>query len=318
MGLASRVAGRGAWCALALALVMGFSAGCHKNNAKKAQPEQGQKTFSSPAEAGKALADAAASDNQQQVLDVLGSSLRSSIYTGDAAQDKTELSNFAASYARVNRWRQLENGNQLLLVGPANTAFPVPLSQDGKNQWFFNGAAGALELQVRRIGRNELAVIDVMASLVDAQQEYYNQAHDGTKQYARKFISDAGQENGLYWPATPGKPKSPVGPLVAYASEQGMKLDFKLHKPFHGYYYGILVTQGVWANGGLRDYVRSGQMTRGFGFIAWPAEYGKSGINTFITNADRLVYQRDLEDNTSKQAPFTTQFSPDGWTRVEQ
>jgi hypothetical protein len=306
------------WLGLAVVLLTISTTGCHKKEKKVGHAEPGQKTFASPAEAGKALDAAAKSDNQQQVLEVLGSSLKDLIYGADAAQDKTEMANFAAAYDRMNRWRKLEGGSEILLVGVTNTAFPVPLAQDANGQWFFDSAAGALELQVRRIGRNELAVIDIMASLADAQNEYFNQAHNGTKQYSRKMISTPGQQDGLYWPSAGGKEKSPIGPLLAYASEQGLKLDPKLHKPFHGYYYGILVTQGIWANGGLRDYSRGGVMTRGFGFIAWPADYGKSGVNSFITNGDRLVYQRDLAQNTNKQAPFTTQFSPDGWLRVEQ
>ncbi|HUK43143.1 MAG TPA: DUF2950 family protein [Candidatus Bathyarchaeia archaeon] len=291
---------------------------CHRKSTA-GQAAEGQQTYASPDEAAKALAQAAATDDRQQLQQLFGPAAKDILYSGDAAQDKADMADFAAAYAQMNRFRKLQNGSQLLLVGATNTAFPVPLREDRKARWYFDVPAGATELQVRRIGRNELAAIDIMASLADAQEEYFNQAHEGEKQYARKFISDPGKQNGLYWPEEPGKPKSPVGPLLAYATELGAQLKPSLHKPFHGYYFGILNTQGAFANGGLKDYMREGKMTRGFGFIAWPAEYGKSGTMSFIVNGDRIVYQKDLGTTTKDQAPFTTQFSPDSsWLRVEQ
>jgi len=304
---------------IALVMLAVAMTSCHGKKSNAGEAAAGQQTFASPAEAGKALVDAARSDNQQQMLAIFGPNSKDILYSADAAQDKADMANFAAAYDRMNRWRKLDNGNQLLLVGATNTAFAVPLRIDRKNQWYFDTPEGATELMVRRIGRNELAVIDIMASLADAQEEYYTQAHGGEKQFARHFISDPGKENGLYWPAEAGKPRSPVGPLIAYASEQGSKLQPSLHKPFHGYYYGILDTQGFFANGGLKDYVRQGVMNRGFGFIAWPAEYGKTGVMTFIVNRDRLIYQRDMGQTTKDQAPFMTKFDPEGgWLQVEQ
>ena len=297
-------------------LVVALSlAGCHRNKSTAGQAAPGQKTFASPEDAGKALAAAARSGDEQQMSEVFGPEARSILYSGDAAQDKADMSDFAAAYQQMNRYRRLENGNEILIVGATNTAFAVPLRTDGKGQWYFDIPAGATELAVRRIGRNELATIDVMAALADAQEDYYNQSHEGLKQYARKFISDEGKQNGLYWP---GQPKSPVGPLLAYASGEAEKLPGK-HKPFHGYYYNVLVTQGIWAVGGLKDYIRDGKMTRGFGIIAWPAEYSKSGTMTFIVNADRIIYQKDMGPTTKDQAPFMTQFAPDSsWLRVDQ
>ncbi len=302
-----------AWLVLAVAMT-----GCHRKTSSAGEAAPGQMTYASPEEAGKALAAAARSDNRQQMLEVFGPGAKNMLYSGDAAQDQADMAGFADAYAQMNRWRKIENG-QILIVGATNTPFPVPLLKDRKGQWYFDTTDGAAELAVRRIGRNELATIDVIASLCDAQEEYFNQAHEGVKQYAPRLISDAGKENGLYWPPTAGKPKSPVGPLLAYASEQGLNQKPSLHKPFHGYYFGVLVTQGTWANGGLRDYSREGVMNRGFGFIAWPAEYGKSGKLTFIVDHDRIIYQKDLGKTTKDEAPFTTQFAPDGsWLRVEQ
>jgi hypothetical protein len=309
------------WKACALLAVAISITGCHRKVGTEGAPATGQKTFASPAEAGSALANAARSNDEPQMLAIFVPDSKSILFSGDAVEDKTELANFAAAYDRLNRWRKLENGSQILLVGPTNTAFPVPLRPTHGGQWYFDTPAGVTELQARRIGRNELAIIDVIASLADAQEEYYTQAHDGSaKQFARRFISDPGTQNGLYWPPVAGQPKSPVGPVVAYATEQGAKLQPNLHKPFHGYYFGILDTQGYYANGGLRDYIRGGVMNRGFGFIAWPAEYGKSGTMTFMINRDRIIFQKDMGKTTKDQAPFMTAFNPDytGWQRVEQ
>jgi len=307
------------WKAFAVVALVVAMAACHRDASSAGQAVPGQKTFATPDDAARALAEAARSGNEQQMLEVLGPGSKDIVYAGDTTADKADIAGFAAAYDQMNRWRRLDNGNEILVVGATNTAFPVPLRKDGKGQWYFDTPAGTTELAVRRIGRNELATIDVLASLADAQEEYYNQEHDGVKQFARRFISDEGKENGLYWPASAGKGKSPVGPLLAYATEQGNTLKPSLHKPFHGYYYGILVTQGIWANGGLKDYMRQGVMNRGFGFIAWPADYGKSGVMTFIINRDRIIYQKDLGKGTKDEAPFTTQFSPDSsWLRVDQ
>ena len=308
------------WAAVALLLVVCGNAGCHRKASGPAhEPVAGQKTFATPDEAGKALAEAAASGNQQQLAEIFGPNSNGVLYSGDAGLDKEDMADFAAAFQRMNRWRSVDNGTQSLMVGITNSIFPVPLAKDSKGQWFFETPAGAAELLARRIGRNEVAVIDICASLADAQEEYYKQDHGAEKQFARKLISDPGKDDGLYWPAAPGKPKSPVGPLLAYASDEGAKLNASLHKPFHGYYFAILNSQGFYANGALRDYVRNGVMTRGFGFIAWPAEYGKSGVMTFIVNRDRQIFQKDLGEKTPGTAPFMKQFNPEpGWLQVEQ
>jgi hypothetical protein len=305
--------------AFALAVLILVLPACRRHAATGSEPGRGQTTFASPAEAGKALAEAASNDNQDQMLAIFGPNSKDVIYSGNPEEDKTSLAQFASAYNRMNRWRQIDNGSQILLVGVSNTTFPIPLKKDSSGKWFFDTAAGKKELKNREIGRNELAVIDICAGLVDAQVEYFNQAHDGQKQYAAQFISDPGKENGLYWPPEAGKPKSPVGPLLAYATEQGAKLNPSLHLPFHGYYFGILKSQGYWANGGLKDYARGGIMNRGFAFIAWPEKYGVTGFNTFIIDADRVVFQRDLGENTAEQAPFMPQFNPASeWAEVKE
>jgi hypothetical protein len=304
---------------LALALLVIVLPACRKKQATGTEAARGQTTFASPQDAGKSLAEAAKDDNQQQILAMFGPDSQGVILSGNAAQDKASLAEFAAAYGRMNRWRQLENGSQILLVGVSSTAFPIPLKKEPSGKWFFDTAAGKNELTNREIGRNELANVDVCGMLRVAELEYYEQSHEGQKQYASKFISDPGKQNGLYWPDEPGKPKSPIGPLIAYATTQGAKLDSNKHKPFYGYYYGILLLQGPYANGGLKDYARNGVMNRGFGFVAYPAKYGVTGTMTFIIDQDGTVYQKDMGATTTDEAPFMRQFNPDGsWTEVSQ
>lgn len=312
----------GSRTSVVVALILSIAAvpGCHRKGPPTGGPAHGQSTFASPEDAGKALADAAGNDNQAELTALFGPDSRNVTNSGNPDVDRQSFKTFAAAYNRMNRWRQLENGDRLLLVGVSNTAFPIPLKRDPSGKWFFDTPAGQKELVNREIGRNELAAMDICATLADAQAEYFAQVHDGgQKQYARRLISDPGTENGLYWPQQPGKAKSPIGPLLAYASEQGLKVNPSLHKPFHGYYFGILMTQGPYADGGLRDYARGGVMSRGFGFVAYPANYGVSGVMTFMINQDRTIFQKDMGEATRTDAAFIRQFNPDpSWTEVKE
>ncbi len=304
---------------LLLALLTVALPACQRKGPALPGAARGQSTFASPQDAGKALVEAAKDDNQEQLLALFGPDSKDVIFSGNAAEDKTSFAQFASAYGRMNRWRQLENGSQILLVGVSNTAFPIPVRKETSGKWFFDTPAGKNELENRDIGRNELANVDVCGILRIAELEYFEQEHEGQKQYARHFISDPGKQDGLYWPEQPGKPKSPIGPLIAYATVEGGRLQASLHKPFYGYYYGILMTQGPYANGGLRDYARSGVMNRGFGFVAYPAKYGVTGVMTFIVNQDGIVYQKDMGATTDDEAPFMRQFNPDAtWTEVKE
>ena len=278
-----------------------------------------QKTFAAPDEAGKAVVDAAKSDNQEAMLAVFGPGSKDLIYSGDAQEDKASFDGFAKSYDAMHRWRKLDDNTQILLVGADNHAFPIPLKKNSSGQWAYDTAAGKDEILARRIGRNEMAAIDVCAAIADAQAEYFAQRHDGVKQYAQKFISDEGKQNGLYWPVAEGKPKSPLGPLVAFATGEGFKMQANQHVPFHGYYFHELLKQGSDAKGGAKDYVVNGKMTGGFAYVAYPAEYGVSGIKTFLINQQRIVYEKDLGKTTTDAATAMTEFNPDkSWTALGQ
>src|SRR5271170_6992306 len=294
---------------MALLLLLSFTA-CNK----KEQPESAQaapKTFASPDEAGKALADAAKSQSRDAVLVIFGPGSVDIISSGDVAEDKAAMNRFASAYQVMNRWRKLADGSELLLVGADNQAFPIPLMKNAAGQWYFDAAAGKEELLARRIGRNELHAIDVCAALADSQAQYFSQKHGGVKQYAQKFISDAGQQNGLYWESPQGSPRSPLGPLVAFASQEGMTIKPDTAQPFYGYYFRRLDGQGADAKGGAKSYIIDGKMTGGFAYVAYPAKYDESGVQTFIINQAGVVYQKDLGKDGADQAKAMTEFNPD-------
>lgn len=278
----------------------------------------GPRTFASPENAGKALASAVKSQDQDAIHQIFGPRSGDILSSGDATEDKASLGGFAKAYDMMNRWRILGDGSELLLVGADNQAFPVPLTKNASGQWYFDTAAGKEEILARRIGKNELAAIDICASIADAQQQYFSQRRDGVSQYAQKFISDEGKRNGLYWPTPEGQPTSPLGPLVAYATAEGYKVRQDQHQPYYGYYFALLDKQGPDAKGGAKNYIVNGKMTGGFAAVAYPAQYGDSGIMTFVIDRNGVAFQKDLGKNTDEVASAMTEFNPDkSWTAVQ-
>jgi hypothetical protein len=279
------------------------------------------KTFASPEEAGAALQAAAKSSDESALESILGPGSQGIISSGDQVEDKNTRAAFVDAYQVMHRWRRMGDGYEMLLVGYTSYPFPVPLKQDQNGKWSFDTAAGREEVLNRRIGRNELSTIAACNAVVDAQMQYFSQAHDGAprKQYAQKFISDLGKHNGLYWDPQPGQLQSPLGPLAAFASAEGYSVKPDAHIPFHGYYFHMLKGQTAQAPGGAREYVSNGKMTGGFAFVAYPAQYGNSGVMTFIINQDGVLLQKDLGANTNTVATAMTQFDPDSsWTIVGQ
>ena len=277
--------------------------------------------FATPDAAGSAFLAAARSDNQTELLAIFGPDSKELISSGDAVQDKEVVEAFVARYDVMHRWRGLGDGDQVLLVGADNFAFPIPLKKNPRAQWYFDTAAGKEEILNRRIGRNELAIIDVCQAVADAQAEYFSRLHDGstTKQYAVKFISDPGKHNGLYWEAAEGQPESPLGPLAAFATSEGYSARADAHMPFHGYYFRMLKGQSSKAPSGAKTYFVDGKMTEGFAIVAYPAEYGNSGVMTFIINQDGLLLQKDLGKTTAETATAMTEFDPDTtWSPVQE
>jgi Protein of unknown function (DUF2950) len=284
--------------------------------------EPGQKTFASPGEAVEATIAAAKAGNTDALLQIFGpDGGKELISSGDPVADKNAWENAVRKYEQMHRLVREPDDTVTAYLGAENWPFPIPLVKKG-NVWYFDTAAGKQEVLYRRIGRNELATIDVCHAIVDAQKEYESQTHDGdtVKQYAPKIVSDAGKHNGLYWKVAAGEPQSPIGPLVAEAAAAGYtrKQGGGGPTPFHGYIYKHLNSQGPAAPGGAKDYLVDGKMTGGFAILAYPAEYRNSGVMTFMVNQDGIVYQKDFGPDTAKIAASMTQYNPDSsWQKAE-
>jgi Protein of unknown function (DUF2950) len=279
----------------------------------------GQSTFSSAAEASRALFRAAQAGDERALLKIFGPDGKEIVSSGEAVEDKNGIERFVKKYQEMNRLVEEPDGTIRLYIGAENWPMPIPLVNKS-GAWYFDTEAGREEILFRRIGRNEIAVIRVLQELVDAQKEYYSEPRDNAfKQYAQKFVSDQDKHNGLYWKTSNGETESPIGPLVAYASSEGYPKDPNFGPgPFQGYYYGLLTRQGKNASGGAKNYIVNGNMTRGFAFLAYPAEYGASGIMSFIVDQDGIVYQKDLGPNTVELAKTLREYNPDKtWVKVE-
>jgi hypothetical protein len=288
---------------------------------KSQKPETPSVTvFSSPEDAGAALIAVAKSGDENAGLTIFGQDSKDLVHSGDPVQDKAAVTQFIGRYDVMHRWRKMSNGDEMLIVGADNFPFPIPLKQNADGKWFFDTAAGREEVLSRRVGRNELATIDSCRAVAEAQAQYFAHAHEGqpAKQFAMKFVSDDGKQNGLYWKSLDGQPASPLGPMAASASAEGYKTNPNGHVAFHGYYFKMLDGQTDKAPGGARQYVVDGKMTGGFAFVAYPAEYGNSGIMTFMMNQDGVLLEKDLGKTTTETASAMTTFDPDsGWTIVE-
>jgi hypothetical protein len=277
--------------------------------------ETGQKTFTAMPDASKALYDAVKSGDKTAMEAVLGASSAPILSSGDPVQDKKNAEFFTQHYEQMNRWGKETNGDETLFMGAENWPFPVPLKKNAAGQWYFDSKAGVAEVLYRRIGNNELAAIRVCEALAEAQEDYFAALHDGdtVHQYAQKFVSDEGKQNGLYWKTAEGEPQSPIGPVFKYAAAEGYT---KNADPFHGYFYRIITAQGAAAPGGAKSYIVDGKMTGGFAFVAYPAEYRNSGVMTFVVNLNGAVYEKDLGPKTADLAKAMTAINPDTTWRV--
>ena len=305
-----------------IALILSL-ASCNKaDNKPDNKPEvskAAQKSFAAPADAGAAFLDAAKSGDQSALLAIFGPDGKDVLFSGDAVKDKNALQDFVAAYGQMNRWSEIKPGGEVLYVGADNYPFPIPLDKNPAGQWSFDTAAGKDEILARRIGKGELTAIAACAAVADAQRQYFSQTHDGdhVKQYAQKFVSDDGKQNGLYWSAPESQTPSPLGPLGDFAKAVGYTNAGNKPQPFNGYYFLILTKQGDKAQGGAKDYLVSGKMTGGFAILAYPATYRDSGIMTFIVGKDGTVYQKDLGEKTTDLAPAISEYNPgDGWSSV--
>jgi hypothetical protein len=283
---------------------------------KAESPKTERKTFASPAEAGDAFLAAAKAGDQAGLLAIFGPDSNGVLFSGDAVKDKNSLQEFVAAYNQMHRWREIKVGGELLYVGADNFPFPIPLGKNPSGQWVFDTAAGKDEILARRIGKDELTAIAACSAVASAQQTYFSQSHDGdkTKQYAQKFISDDGKQNGLYWPVAAGQPTSPLEDVRDFAKAAGYTNAGAKPQPFEGYYFRFLTKQGATAKGGAKAYLVNGHLTDGFAILAYPADYRNSGIMTFVVGTDGVVYQKDLGEKTADIASAIAEYNPgDGW-----
>jgi hypothetical protein len=268
------------------------------------------KTFETPVEASDAFITAAKNGEQKAILEIFGDKHKDLIGTADPERDKELRAKVAAMAVERRRFRFNDENSVTMVIGAEAWPFPVPLVKSDKG-WHFDSDTGIQEIIKRRIGENELTVIDAMNAYVEAQLAYAKQARDDSKvqQFARKFQSTPGKHDGLHWPADADKSAepSPAGPEIKDGDST-----------YAGYHFKILTAQGEAAPAGKYDYLINGHFIGGCALIAWPAEYGKTGVMTFIVNLYGDVYEKDLETETSKIAAGITEFNPDnGWSTVE-
>jgi hypothetical protein len=278
--------------------------------------EAKERSFTTPEEAMSALVAALRSNDQKALLAILGPESRTLIASGDPVADRNRHQQFVAAYDRAHRIVG-GGGKVTLYVGEDDFPLPIPLVPDGP-VWRFDTRAAKEEILNRRIGQNETYAIQACLAYVDAQREYYSEDRnrDGLREYAQRFQSSPGKRDGLYWETKPGEKPSPLGPLVVQAQAAGYKLGAK-PIPYHGYYYRILTAQGPEAPDGAYDYLAHGRMIGGFALVAFPAEYGVTGVMTFIVNHEGVVYEKDLGPDTAALARGMKTFNPDKtWKKV--
>ncbi len=280
-----------------------------------------QSTFSSPEQATQVLVASLRPVDSARLREVLGPEGDEIISSGDEVADRNGIDKFLMAYDEKHELVAESDGRMILEVGKDSWPMPIPVVQK-RGAWRFDTHSGKDEMLNRRIGRNELATIQVCLAIVDAQREYatLDPEGDGLREYAQKFVSDAGKKNGLFWKTGENEPLSPMGPLVATASEEGYtsaRTESGEPGAYHGYHYRMLTSQGSNVAGGKRDYIVDGNMSEGFAAIAWPAEYGNSGVMTFLVNHNGIVFQRDLGRKTDRTAKAMPAFDPDeSWNVV--
>jgi hypothetical protein len=278
-------------------------------------PAQAQQSFPSPEAAAAALA-AAVKSGAGDILKVLGKAADDIVSSGDEVADVDTRQRFTSMYDTRHSVKTEGNKKATLMLGADGFPFPIPLVNT-RTGWEFDTDEGRIEVLYRRIGRNELDAIQTALAFVDAENEYADKDRgEGAGVYAQRIVSTPGRKDGLFW--RDDSDPSPLGALAAEASAEGYQAGGGGPTPYHGYYFRILNGQGSDAPGGALNYVVKGKMIGGFGLIAWPAEYGNSGVMTFLVNHGGTVYQKDLGTRTEFIAQRTTLFDPDQtWKKVD-
>ena len=285
-----------------------------QNAAKQAS----ERTFATPQEAAQALLDAADKNDTAALLKVFGPQGSDIVKSGDPAADKDRRAEFARrAHEKMQVQMEPSNPNRAVIIaGNDDWPLPIPLVRTKAGQWHFDITRGRVEILARRVGRNELAAIDVCRGYVEAQLEYASRDRNGNGvlDYAQRIVSSPGKKNGLY---SEGDPTNSLVPK-AFGEAAAAIAGGKTPEPYHGYYFRILTSQGPEAPGGTQPYIVKGDMIGGFALIAYPAKYGDSGIKTFIVNHRGVVYEKDLGPSTAALAPQMTRFNPDKtWQPVQ-
>jgi len=311
-GDANVIAVRGGVLAAALvALAVSVSCGAPE---PQPQPQTQQRTFDTPEAAASTLVDVVKAGKLDELLRLFGPDGKELIEDSDPVTGRRHREVFLA--AAAERWHLADDGadRRVIVVGNEDWPFPIPLVKDAA-VWRFDTASGKEEVTNRRIGKNELAVIQICRTYVAAQRAYALRGHDGKRPglYAKAFRSSAGKQDGLYWPFKRGERMSPLGDLVAQAATEGRDLSTGSGSPmpFHGYYFKILTAQGAAARGGAKDYIVKGELSGGFGLVAWPAGYDSTGVMTFIVNQDGTLHEADLGPDSDGRETTIASYDPD-------
>ncbi len=274
------------------------------------------KTFDTPDAAAQAVITAAEKNDVDSLKSIFGANSKAILTTGDPKQDEQERAEFArVARSKYRIEKDPMNLHRVLLdVGPEDWPFPVPIiEKNGK--WSFEPEQGELEVRARRIGANEIDVIESLAGFVEAEKQYAqsDRDKDGILEYAEFLMSEPGKEDGLYSEGSPRIPKT-----LAQAEVRAGKAK---PVPYHGYYFRILTSEAAFDRGGLHtNYMVQGKhMMGGFALVAWPSQYGVTGIHTFIVNQDGVVYEKDLLAPASNLTPPVKTYAPDkSWMRVDE
>lgn len=316
------VAGRiGVAVALALAALGSSAADAQKPRpaAKAAaKPSAARASFATPQAGVEALVAALRRQDAAALQTLLGPDSLRLIDSGDSAADRAAWERFVADYDARHDLQMQGASKAVLSIGSSDWPMPIPLVKRG-GAWVFDTAAGIEELIARRIGRNELATMQVCLAFVDMEREYAELDRNGDDilEYTARLISTKSRRDGLYWETQPGEPPSPAGPRLALA-DPGQFAPRDGLTPYHGYYYRVLTAQGKNAAGGARDYRVNGKLIGGFALIAWPASYLSSGVKTFSCNMDGIVYERDFGPNTAAAVAKIAAFDPGpGWSKAK-
>lgn len=292
----------------AVTLRQALAAACVATITLCASSAWAQRTYPTPEAAADALVDAVASNDEEALRRVLGANYAQVLPVRTVEAD--DVTAFLAGWARRHGIEKRDDSTVFLEIGESHWVLPIPIVQSSSG-WSFNTRGTADELRTRRIGRNELAVMNVALAYTDAQEEYFDADPDGdgVKAYATRLLSSQGKRDGLYWPALGDEPLSPLGPMKGFSGR---------NEAYYGYFYRVLTAQGNSAPGGAKGYFRSGRLTEGYALVAWPAVYGDTGVKTFIVSRDGIVHEKDLGPNTDAIARAMKAYDPDSsWTKSE-